>query len=232
MDLKNILAYQQVDSKLYELENELLQDPNKVKCAQLTQLAKTSQAKSNTLEEQAGSLLREMNELTKNYELTFKKGDELLKSNPENMTKQQIDDNLALKDKVSQNLTLLDKRYTHLAESINSILADFNRTVKSYNQAKEDYAKYKYLYDKKVAELEPKINELKNELAKMQKGIDAKIMQTYLSKRADKIFPVLVKLDGNNCGRCRMELSASAISKLKEEKILQCEHCRRIIYFE
>ncbi len=231
MDLQNILAYQAVDAKLFELENELANDPNKQKMNSLNQTAKASQTKSNQLEEQAGQILREMDELNKTLELSRKKGEQVLSSSTENLSIEEIDERVGLKDKVSQNLTLLDKKLTKLAESINSVLAEFNRTIKNYNVAKEEYQKFKAAYDKNAAALEPKINELKTKLQTMQKSVDPKIMQTYLAKREDKIFPVLVKLDGSNCGRCRMELSASAISKLKEDKILQCEHCRRIIYF-
>lgn len=232
MDLKNILAYQAEDKKLFDLESQLANDSNKQKCVQLNQTAKASQLKSSQLEEQASLVLKEMNELSKTLDASQKKGEQLLSLNIEKLTKDELDENLAMKDKVAQNLTVLDKRLTKLAENINTILAEFNHTIKSYNVAKEEYQKFKAAYDKKAAELEPKIAELKTHLEGIQKTVEPKLMQTYLAKRNDRIFPVLVKLEGNTCGRCRMELSASAINKLKEDGILVCEHCRRIIYFQ
>lgn len=232
MDLKNILAYQAEDKKLFDLENQLANDANKQKCVQLNQTAKASQLKSSKLEEQANFALKEMEELNKTLDINRKKGEQLLSLNIEKLSKEELDENLALKDKVAQNLAILDKKLTKLAETINAILAEFNQTIKSYNVAKEEYQKYKAAYDKKTAELEPKIAELKTKLAGIQKTVEPKLMQKYLEKRNDRIFPVLVKLEGNTCGRCRMELSASAINKLKEDGVLTCEHCRRIIYFE
>lgn len=232
MDLKNILAYQAEDKKLFDLESELANDTNKQKCIQLNQTAKASQLKSSQLEEQASVALKEMNELNKTLDVNQKKGEQLLSLNIENLSKEELDEHLAMKDKVAQNLAVLDKKLTKIAESINAILAEFNQTIKKYNMAKEEYQKFKAAYDKKAAELEPKIAELKNHLAGIQKTVEPKLMQTYLNKRNDHIFPVFVKLDGNTCGRCRMELSASAINKLKEDGILTCEHCRRIIYFQ
>ena len=173
-----------------------------------------------------------MEEVNKNLSINQKKGEQLLSLNVESLSKDQLEENLLLKDKVTQNLAVLDKRLTKLAESINAILAEFNHTIKNYNIAKEEYQKYKAGYDKKAAELEPKITELKKHLETMQKSVEPKLMQTYLTKRNDRIFPVLVKIEGNTCGRCRMELSASAINKLKEDGVLICEHCRRIIYFQ
>lgn len=232
MDLKNILDYQKVDGELFNLENELASDPNKLKCVSLNQTAKESQIRSNQLEEQAGIILREMSELNKNIEISRKNGEQLLGVNLEKLSKEDLDEKLSVKDKVSQNLALLDKRLTKLAENINNVLGEFNKTIKKYNVAKAEYQKFKASYDKKVDEIQPKMDDLKKQLAILEKKVETKLMQAYLSKRKDKIFPVFVKLDGNTCGRCRMELSASAINKLKEEKILQCEHCRRIIYFD
>lgn len=232
MDLKNILAYQAIDAKLFEIESALASDPNRRKCNSLNQTAKNSQALSQTLEQQAESILREMKELSKTIETTKKKGEEILAQNPEEMSKDEVESSLILKDKVVGNLNLLDKRLSKLAENINSVLIEFNKTIKLYNQAKEQYQACKNSYDKKAAEAEPKISALKAELANLRKNVEPTLMQKYDAKRADKIFPVLVKLDGNTCGRCRMELSASAINKIKEDKILMCEHCRRIIYFD
>ena len=221
MDLKSILAYQAEDKKLFDLESQLAGDENKQKCVKLNQTAKASQLKSSQLEEQANLVLKEMEEVNKNLSVNQKKGEQLLSLNVEALSKDQLEENLLLKDKVAQNLAVLDKRLTKLAESINAILAEFNHTIKNYNVAKEEYQKFKAAYDKKAAELEA-----------MQKSVEPKLMQTYLAKRNDRIFPVLVKLEGNTCGRCRMELSASAINKLKEDGVLVCEHCRRIIYFQ
>lgn len=232
MDLKSILAYQAEDKKLFDLESQLAGDENKQKCVKLNQTAKASQLKSSQLEEQANLVLKEMEEVNKNLSVNQKKGEQLLSLNVESLSKDQLEENLLLKDKVTQNLAVLDKRLTKLAESINAILAEFNHTIKNYNVAKEEYQKFKAAYDKKAAELEPKIAELKKQLEAMQKSVEPKLMQTYLAKRNDRIFPVLVKLEGNTCGRCRMELSASAINKLKEDGVLICEHCRRIIYFQ
>ena len=87
------------------------------------------------------------------------------------------------------------------------------------------------LYDNEVKELEPKQEELRKELEKLSKDIDKEKLEAYLKRRHDKIFPVLVSLNGNACGGCHMELSMAAISKLKETGIHICENCKRIIYY-
>ncbi len=231
MDIKAILAYQDVDRRLFQMEQSLAKDPNKQKCNDLNQTARDSQQKSSQLEEQAGAALRELNELKKNIKATKNHGEELLGCDIEKLNLENIDEMSAKKDRISSNITMLDKKLTKLAETINQILAEFNRTIKVYNEAKVQYQKYKAIYEAKAKELEPQMNDLTKQLAVLEKKVDQKTMEIYKRKRADKIFPVFVQLHGNACGRCRMELSASAISKLKNEQILPCENCRSVIYF-
>ena len=56
------------------------------------------------------------------------------------------------------------------------------------------------------------------------------IMEKYLKKRADKIFPIVVPLENNVCGGCFTELSMSDISKVKNGGYIECDNCRKIIY--
>ena len=231
MDIKAILAYQEVDKKLYQMEQSLAKDPNKQKCNQLNQTARDSQQRSSQLEEQAGTVLRELNELKKNIKTIKAHGDEFLGSDVEKIDIEKIDEAIMKKDRISSNITALDKKLTKLAENINQILAEFNRTIKVYNEAKLQYQKFKSVYDAKVRELEPQMNELKKQLLVLEKSVDPKTMEIYKRKRDDRIFPVFVELHGKACGRCRMELSASALSKLKNDQILPCENCRSVIYF-
>ena len=231
MDIKTILSYQETDKKLYQMEQSLAKDPNKQRCNDLNQTARDSQQKSSQLEDQAGIVLRELNELKKSINAVKSHGAEFLGSDAEKIDIEKIDEAIVKKDRISSNITALDKKLTKLAENINQILAEFNRTIKVYNEAKLQYQKFKSVYDAKVRELEPQMNELKKQLLVLEKSVDPKTMEIYKRKRNDRIFPVFVELHGKACGRCRMELSASAISKLKSEQILPCENCRSIIYF-
>ena len=184
MDLQNILAYQAVDAQLFELENELANDPNKQKMTSLNQTAKASQTKSNQLEEQAGQILREMEELNKTLELSRKKGEQVLSASTENLTIEEIDERVGLKDKVSQNLTLLDKKLTKLAESINGVLAEFNRTIKNY----------KPLMIKTQLLLSQKSTSLKQNFKQCKKALTQKLCKHILQKERIKFSQCLLNL--------------------------------------
>ena len=73
-------------------------------------------------------------------------------------------------------------------------------------------------------------SEIAGKLKELSKSIDSNIMQVYQKRRNENVFPVLVPLNGNSCGGCHMELPFANITKLNEEGVITCEHCRRIVY--
>ena len=230
MDFNKILEYQKVDGELYALENKLARSENKKKCIALSNLAKEAQAKSSSLEEKANDVLKEFDEARKVLAQNTKLADALAKKDVEKMNKEELEHDLEFKDKISGNLNFLDRKITKIAETINTILAEYNKTVKSYNEAKEKYRVSKIAYDKEVAEIEPQMKEIEKKLAELAKSVEPSLMQKYSSMRKDKRYPVFVPLLNNNsCGHCRMELSASAVAKLNSEGSLSCEHCRCVI---
>jgi len=231
MDLTKILEYQKIDGELFALENKLNNSENKRKCIQLTNEAKRSQQQSTLLEERAGEALKELEEAKKVLSQNTKLADALVKKDIEKLSKEEIDNDLSYKDKVSSNLNVLEKRITKIAESINAILAEYNLAVKNYNLAKSKYMVSKEAYDKEAAELQPKIKELEKQLEIARRTISPEILEKYDSVRKDRIFPVFVPLlSGNSCGHCRMEVSASDVAKLERDGVLTCEHCRCVIY--
>lgn len=230
MELKNILEYQKIDSQLYKLEMQLNRSENKKKCITLSNEAKNAQAKSASLEEKAGAVLKEFEEAKRVLSQNTKLADALSKKDVENMTEEEIEQNSEYQEKISQNLQILDKKITKIAETINVILAEYNKTVKAYNDAKEKYKQAKSAYDKEFAEIDVEMQKIKKELSVLEKNVAPEVMEKYMAKRKDKIFPVFMPLEGNACGHCRMEMSASAISKLNTDGVLTCEHCRCILY--
>lgn len=230
MDIKNLVEYQHLDAKLYELEKSLTKSPNRERCVQLSNLAKESQTKSSKLEEQASQVSAEIREMYKQAENDKKKAKSMLDVDVDKLEGAELDKYLSLKESLNQNLSILDKKATKLAENVNTILAEFNKTIKNYNIAKEKYVQAKSAYDKEVAEVNPKIKEIEKELSALAKNIDSTSIEEYKKRRGDKIFPVLVPLNNHSCGGCHMEIPASYISKLEEKGYLICENCRRIIY--
>ncbi len=232
MDITKILDYQKLDSQLYRIEKQLRENPNKKMANEMSTNAKNAQAKSVQLEGKAGELLKEVDTVKKQLSLQTEKLNQIMAKDVESLSKEEIESMLSLKDKLIQNLNILDKNLTKLAESVNGVLADFNKTIKIYNVAKEKFVQSKAAYDQDVEAVKPERANLEKQLLALEKGIDTSLMEKYKKRRGDNLFPVLVPLNDRSCGGCHVELPFAQISKLESEGILSCEHCRRIIYYK
>ncbi len=230
MNVDMILKYQSLDSDMFKIEKGLRENQNKKKADELRESMKASQSRSVKLEENAGRLLKEIDKVKGQVKLQQEKMQEFLSKDLDKMSKEEIEKLNSLKDKLSQNLSILEKNLTSLAENMNAVLADFNKTIKNFNIAKEEYAKRKQAYDNDVAETEKKKAEIAVKLGELAKSIESNVMEAYQKRRKENVFPVLVPLNGNSCGGCHIELPFANVTKLNEEGIITCEHCRRLVY--
>ena len=84
--------------------------------------------------------------------------------------------------------------------------------------------------EQKKLEVAPKIEEIEKKIKELELSIQDKDKYTkYLEMKGKGIFPVFVNLEDVFCGGCKVELSLNFIEKLKTHKMLNCEHCNRII---
>lgn len=232
MEINKILEYQTLDSELFKLEKSLRENADKKTASQMQNNAKIAQERSYKLDEKAKELQKEYYNAKNQYAIQKKKMDEIFAKDMDKLSNEEVDKLIKLQEKLSQNLSILERSFAKLAENMNALLSDFNKTKNAFQMAKEQFALSKQKFDKAQNDAMPKKQELAKKLSALEKGIDNKIIEAYKKRRAENIFPVVVSLAGNCCGGCRMELSVANLSKLKEDGILTCEHCHRIIYLK
>ena len=230
MKVEKILEYQNLDRDMYAIEKKLKENENKKKANELYDNMKNAQARSYKLEEKASSILSELEKVKKQYQIQEDKMKEFLSKELEGLSKDEVVRLSQLKDKLNQNIQILEKNLASLAESMNAVLSEFNKSVKIINTSKEQYAKHKEAYDEDVKQTDCEKAKIADKLKALSVDIDPKIMEAYTKRRRENVFPVVVPLKGNSCGGCHMELPFANLTKLNEEGILSCEHCRRIIY--
>lgn len=230
MNIESLLEYQKLDSELFKVEQKLLESPYRKKATELANIAKKAQLRSTELETEAEKLLNEISDIKEKYNLNKSKADDMLGSDVENMSMEDVEKSLTLKGKVASNLNILEKMLQKSAEKINAILSEFNKAKKSYDEARKQYDVCKQKVEEEKKQYEPEKERIKKDLEKLEKNVDATLMAEYKKRRNDNIFPVVVPLEGSFCGRCRVEQSKVAISRLKENGVITCEHCKRFIY--
>ena len=231
MDLTQLLKYQDMDAKLFSIEQKLTTSPYKKKANELSSLAKKAQAKSNELENEANNVLKEIDDLKASFNQNKKSLESLLKKDLDKFTLEELDSFTALKGKILSNLNSLEKMLQKCAEKNNTILVENNKTKKMYDNARVQFEDCKKKIQEESKVLEPEKEKVRKELEDLESSVDKRLLEEYKKRRNDNIFPVVVPLEGKNfCGRCRMELPMAAISKINDTGVITCEHCKRLVY--
>lgn len=231
MDLTNLLKYQELDEKLYNVEQRLTKSPARKRAGELSKIAKNAQIKSNELESEAAKVLKEIEDVKVKFEDNKKSLQSLLNKDLDKLSMEDLDKITSLKAKILSNLNFLEKHLQKHAELVNRILMDFNKTKKMYDEARLQFIECKNKIDEETKELEPEKERLTKELEELSKSVEKNLLAEYKKRRNDNIFPVVVPLEGTNfCGRCRMELPMVAISRIKDVGVITCEHCKRLVY--
>ncbi len=232
MKIEKILEYQKKDFDIIKLERQLENNEDKKIYQSMIGVVKDAQNKSTSLDKEANALIQEYNNLEKTYNDNLKSCGVVLNTKLDKISEDDLTNVNNVASDLINNMSILEKKLMYLAERVNAILSEFENTKKRYNVAKQKYSAHKAAYEKKQSELMPEIEKKRQEIKKLESGIDPVYLAKYKQRRADKIYPVLVPLLDKTCGGCRMELPSASLQKLKENGFLECEHCRRIIYFE
>ena len=74
-----------------------------------------------------------------------------------------------------------------------------------------------------------KVKEINARLEALGANIPPEILERYKAKRRDKIFPVVVPLDGEFC-ICGRDFPLAQQGRLSGGGVVECEHCHRFIY--
>ena len=231
-ELQAILKYQEIDKKLYALERELAGCEERKEYVKSKKFLETAADKLDALDAKAAQMKNEAMELTKKYLKTedtlkdFASIDELVEGGAD----------IAFYKK---NALSISDQLKKLKADLNALTANINATHEEYQKLKKQVIamqkQYKEAYEKYNAVKASKDGERKaieTELAAEVKGISPEAMERYKTKRKERIFPVLGKLNGTRCPFCGMEPPLADRSKLTGGAVIECDNCRRIIYSE
>ena len=121
-------------------------------------------------------------------------------------------------NKVMEEIQNLVKEYASIKKTTKVAQTQYKENAEKYNALKESYKEERSAIEKELEEL--------------KKNVDPALMERYLQKRANKIYPILYEVKGNICGACRMELPMSELTKLKNGEVIDCDQCGRLLYLD
>ena len=223
-ELQAILKYQEIDRKLFKLENELAENEERKKYAKLQKFLKTAPEKLDALEVKATALKAEAEALEKKYQQVestlgdFENLDELIGGGADiSFYKKKA-------QSVAEQLRKLKADINALAENIKATDAEYQKLKKQVISAQKQYAEAAESYKAVKGKYDGERKTIEAELA----AADAQMLARYQTKRKEKIFPVVGELYSGRCPFCSMEPPIAAKSKLPSG--IECDNCHRIIY--
>lgn len=234
--MKEILEYQKLDFQILKLEREKANLNEKDIMNKMISYVKDAQNKSIALEEQAKTLLNDYQSLKKQYNELSVKIQKLVSENVQNIDSiDGIDTGLVSANTLSSQLFMVERNINIIITKIRDLLKNFEQTKNAALKARAKHKEAKDNYNNKIVELDPKIDEIKNQMKSLEKSIDKQMFEKYKTLKADGIFPVYVpaKDSGANlfkCGGCGMEIPRGKVDDLKNKGYINCEQCRRVIF--
>lgn len=230
--IKQLLAYQTEDAKLFEIEKKLNECDARKKGVQAQRFLRTV---ADTL----AGIEAKAQELNTAYDLAIS---ELDKLGEENAGFQAIAEKVSDEKEIAylkESASKLSKALDELLRKIQKIEQDMNDLALQYSKLKKDTVAYQEQYEKSGAEFAKlkesfakERKEIEDNLKKLSAKIPPEFMQKYLEKRKDKQFPIVfvVSAKDRHCTACGTELSLKQLDNLKkDDDIHECENCRKII---
>ncbi len=227
---KELLEYQQVDGQLRKIEQEIAASEERKKYMQAKKFMETARERLEAQDKHAVELRDLRDEL-------IRRADETTRAIAE------YNDLDEILEESGGDLSFYKKNAQALLEQLRTIKNDLNRLIAEIAAASEEYEKFKkqtIAMQKQYRDYSEKFKELKNSRAEEVRRINAKleelakliapeILERYKTKRKERIFPIVVPLNNWMCV-CGMELPLLHQSELAGGNMIECEHCRRIIY--
>ena len=231
-NLKAILQYQEVDTKLYKIEREIAGCEERKEYVKVKKFLETAPEKLDSLDVKAAALKTQAEDLAKKYASTeetlkdFENLDELVNGGAD----------IAFYKKKAQSivdqLKKLKAEISVLATSIKETDAEYQKLKKQVISAQKQYGEVSEKYKAVKASREDERKAIETELAKIAKEIPADMMEVYQTKRKERVFPVVGQLTSNRCPYCSMEPPIAARNKLTGGGTIECDNCHRIIFGE
>jgi len=229
--LQQLVNLQKIDEEIYDLKNQLQEKPELLEEAKALFEGKKSTLLG--LEEKLKAIQLSRKEL----ELELKvKEDDIAKANTQ------------------LSAIKTNKEYTAKITEIESIKADksviedkilmsyeeFDSLNKDVETEKNNVAKEEKIYLAQKAEIESEINQMKDRIKVLESqrkqvsaDVDAGILDKYEKILKRKNGLAIVPLNGTICGGCYINVLPQEINLLKKnQEIVFCEKCNRIIYLE
>lgn len=230
--IEQLLRYQQEDEKLLKIEHEAANSEERKNYTQAKAFLTKAPEKLDAYESKAIELNALLEKLIAKYaEIEETLGDF---DNIDELVDGGADVSFYKKNvlQLTEKLKSIKQEVLNLTKAIKEADEEYQAMKKKTIAVQKQYAEYSEAYKKyreaKMAEMEA----VKKELEKLAKGIAPEVMQSYQSKRSERIFPILCAVKNGRCSKCGTELSLSGKERIESGLATECDNCHRFLYKE
>lgn len=232
MSIEKILEYQEVDMKLFKLENELKSSESAKKMIFFQNATKQSFDTLTRYNESAESAMENVRKSIAAFEDVNRQISDIASVDMSDCDEKQLDYYAKQLEKLEQRADELDREIARA----NKELSDINiKQKKEYEQAgksSKSYRVYTEEFNNLKKEKSVEANAIMKDLKDLEKDMSSILLEKYKKVKANKKRPVFVPfIKPSSCGGCGMEVASDIIDKLGEGLgIQECPNCGRIIY--
>lgn len=228
--IQELLNYQETDKQLRDIESLLSNSEERKRALTAKKFLDGVTENVNKIDDKAKALYEQYQnalDALKNYQEQMEELKEGLND---------IDKLLELNyfQKKSEQLLAAVKRTNQLVISLNeqmqAVIKEYSLVKNNAKTAQAQYNENAVKYNDLKASFQDKKQAIEAKLEGLKKKIDQVLMNKYLAKRANKIFPVVYEVTSHTCGACNMQLSMVELNKLKNGEVIECDQCGRILY--
>lgn len=234
-EFEKILEYQRLNISLKKLDREFEKLDDKKKLDVVKRKYNALQTTVNQGEEEAETLIAEVNQAYADYKTLMIAFDELAAKINAAKTDEEKIKLLPQLESVKARIENADRKISQKWKRSKDIVSTSANAQESKKSVRTSYDEIKKRLDVYRAEIAPERKDIEDAMQQLEPQIDKELLSKYTKIRSDGILPVIVKAAGdekNYSCYCGISLSQAKIGELAEKKLSQCENCRRMIYID
>ncbi|MDE6613948.1 MAG: hypothetical protein K2K24_00405 [Clostridia bacterium] len=232
MSIEKILKYQEVDMKMFKLENELKASEPAKKMMFYQNATKQSYDTLTRLNEIADATMENIKKSMSALAEIDKQIEEIATGDLPDCDEKQLDYFAKQLEKLDQQADELEREISRANKELSETNSKYKKEYEQAGKSSKNYRVYTEEFNNLKKEKTAEATEIMKELKDLEKDMNPTLLDKYKKVKANKKRPVFVPfMKPGSCGGCGMEIASDIIDKLSEGlKIQDCPNCGRIIY--
>lgn len=230
--IKALKEYQTKDARLKEIENILLSSEERKKRNSAKKYILGVEENVNKLDDKAVELKATLDKIMLDGKKLQEQQQEIVQTLDGVADEKEVQFLIKKIDEILAKIKALNADAEKISKEMQSVVSEYEKIKKTTKVAQAQYKENADKYKQLEGTYQQEKESLESELKSLSKEVEPSLMERYLKKRADKMYPILYAVKNDACGACRMNLSMSDMNKLKNGEVIDCEQCGRMIYLE